>query len=260
MCCSVPWSPHVDRHIDGAIAIAFSFSSKVEDIGYEHGRDALFIGGNIASCIKPSNGATNRSFQFADSNRETVYQENNIQTFAAFGLRVYPLIGYNVFVESKVLFEHSSEETDRNHASILSERIGVFFKNQLLEDFVLSNKIVRLNGQDGGSEFINNFIGTRRVFCDFRVKANESLFYHRLDKYIRMHTRELFRRNVFPSISLKSGKYHLLNSIVFIKTNTHIVSSHQTIELNIVASKIFRQRCLLGNLLNDNSFSLAYRA
>ena len=70
--CSMPRPPHVDWHVNGTISITFSFGSEVEYICYEHRRDAFFIGGDVTSCIQPSNRTANRRFQFADRNRKPV--------------------------------------------------------------------------------------------------------------------------------------------------------------------------------------------
>ena len=167
--CRMPRAPHINRHVNGAVSIALSFGCKVEYIRYEHSRDAFLVSGDVTGSVQPCNCAANGSLKLTNSNRETVDKENNIESLSTFGLRVYPLICDDVFVQSKVLFTHCSEETNRYHAAILAEGIGVFLKDHLLENLVLGDKVVRLNGEDNGSQFIYDLIGTRRVLCDFGV-------------------------------------------------------------------------------------------
>ena len=100
MCGSMPWAPHIYRHIDRAVTVALTFGGKVKYISYEHPRNAFFVSGDIIGTVQPGDGVTNRSLQFADGYRETVDQQNNVQPLAVFLLGVYPLIGDHIFVQS----------------------------------------------------------------------------------------------------------------------------------------------------------------
>ena len=165
----VPRAPHVNRHVNGTVSIALSFGCKVEHIRYKHSRDAFLVSGDVTGSVQPCNCAADGSLKLTNGNRETIDKENNIESLSPFGLWIHPLIRDDIFIQSKVLFTHCSEETNRYHAAILAEGIGVFLKDHLLENFVLGDEVVWLNGEDNGSQFIYDFICTRRVLCDFRV-------------------------------------------------------------------------------------------
>ena len=167
--CCMPRAPHINRHVNGAISIALSFSCKVEYIRYEHSRDAFLVSGDVSGSVQPCNCAADGSLKLTNGNRKTIDKKNDIESLSTFGLRVYPLIRNDIFVQSKVLFAYCSKETNRYHAAILTEGIGVFLKDHLLENLVLGNEVVGLNGEDNGSQFIYDLICTRRVLCDFGV-------------------------------------------------------------------------------------------
>ena len=61
-------------HADRPIPITLALSSKVEHVGHEHLRNALFIFVDVLCTIQPSNGSADRRFQLADGKREAVYQ------------------------------------------------------------------------------------------------------------------------------------------------------------------------------------------
>ena len=225
MGCRVPRTPHVDGHVDGTVSIALSFGSEVEHVRYEHSGNAFLVSGDIPGSIQPCDCATDRSFKLTDSNREPVDKENDIKPFPTFCLRIHPLICDNVFVQSKVLFTHCPEETDGYHATILAEWIGVFLEDHLLKNLILGDEVMGLNGEDNGSQFIYDLICTRRVFCDLWVQSNQGFFHHRLDQHIRMHPRQLFGRDVLPTVALQGGNDHLLNGVIFVKSRCHIISS-----------------------------------
>ena len=94
----MPRTPDGQRSIDGTVTIALALGCEVEHIGHEHLRNTLFIGKDIASTVHPRNCISDRGFQFTNRNRETVDKKNDIKSLATFCLRVYPLIGNNIFV------------------------------------------------------------------------------------------------------------------------------------------------------------------
>ena len=94
----VPRPPHIDRHMNGTVAVALPLCGKIEYVCDKHGGNAFFIRGNISSGVKPRNSTADRCLQFANRNGKAVDQQHNIQTFAPIRLRIYPLVGDNIFV------------------------------------------------------------------------------------------------------------------------------------------------------------------
>ena len=150
----MPRTPLCSRHAYGTVAVAFTFRSEVKYVRYKHLRNTLLIFIDILSAIQPSNSCTHGCFQFTNDKRKAVYKENDIQTFAAFLLRVHPLVCHYIRVKVRLAIDFSSEEVNHNLATIFAKRIRVLFKNSLLKQLILRNQIVRISRKEQASQLI----------------------------------------------------------------------------------------------------------
>ena len=96
----VPWAPFGQRGTDGGVAECLAFRRERQDIWHKHLGNALFVALNILRSVRPAHAGADRRFQFADDERQTVDQKNQVQTFAAFaaGFWETPLIRDDVRV------------------------------------------------------------------------------------------------------------------------------------------------------------------
>ena len=154
----VPRTPHIDRHTDRTVAEHLTLGRKVEYICYEHRCNALLVVCDVTCTIKPCDRTADGRFQLTNSNREAVDEQNNIKAVSAFLHRVNPLIRHDILVQSEVLLRHCAKETDRNHSAVLAKRIRVFLKNELFEDFILCDEIMRLHRENQCTQLINDSI------------------------------------------------------------------------------------------------------
>ena len=111
------------RHTNGTVAVAFTLSSEVKYIRYKHLRNALLVLIDILCSVQPCNSCTDRCLQLTDSKRKSINQENDVQTFSAFLLRIHPLIRNNILVLIQFAIDLGSEEVDRYLLTIFAKRI-----------------------------------------------------------------------------------------------------------------------------------------
>ncbi len=80
------------------------------------------INGSVSPCYLRAN----RRFCFTNTNRNSIYQINQIQTFTAFNRTTWKLllIGHYTIIFDRIF----AEESDRYIFTILSKRLCVFIK------------------------------------------------------------------------------------------------------------------------------------
>ena len=150
-----PRSPFVNRASDTCILQFLSFAGKAKDVRHEHLGDALLVVHDVSSTVCPGYLWTNWGLGFANHHRNTIDDEHQVKTFATFFAqsRVFPLIGYNTAVSIlfAILIFAVAKETYVDVIAILTERIRVFFKEQLAELVVSFYQSVRLTTTCYGS-------------------------------------------------------------------------------------------------------------
>ena len=199
--------------IDCTVTETLTFGSKVENIGYKHSGDTLLIVKDIFRTVNPRNSLTGSGLDFTDRNRETVDQQNDIKTLAAFNLRIYPLVGNYVAVFSHFFFRAHTEICNRNKAMILAKRERILLKNLILKFLVDCDEISRLCLHKQRSQFDDNFICIRRICGNFRIQTNQGVTNHRFHHYIRIVSRQFFSGNILPAVFHQGIDYHFFNYV-----------------------------------------------
>ena len=82
---------------------------------------------------------------------------------------------------------------------ILTKRVGVFFKNFLLELLIAGNEIVRVQVHKQRTQFYDDLICPAR-FLDLGIQAHKGILHHRFNHNIIVSTRKLVCRDIFPTI------------------------------------------------------------
>ena len=121
-----PRPPFVNRSTDTGILKFFAFSSKGQYIRNKHFWNAFFIMQHIDGSVSPCYLRANRRFCFTNTNRNSIYQINQIQTFTSINRATwkFPLIGYDTIIFDRIF----AKESDRYIFTILSKGLCVFIK------------------------------------------------------------------------------------------------------------------------------------
>ena len=213
----VPGTPEGYRGIDGAIAEAFAFGCKVEDIGHEHLRDRLLIVENVAGTVHPADGGPNRGLHFTDRHGETVDQQDDIQPLSTGSLGIYPLVGHHKAVVLRAIV---IEKANADRPPVLVERKAVFLKNQLFKALILRHQIMRAHCGDQRTQLINDRIGMVRVLGDAGVQADQRIPQVSLHHNFGLRPGQFSRGDILPAILLESMNHHIFY-VLFTKTTRH---------------------------------------
>ena len=205
-----PRSPFSEWCSYAAIAEGLTFGSKVEDVRNKHLRDALLVTEDVIGTICPCDTAAYRALDFAEHQRDTIDEENDIKALASLcaGFGIHPLIGNHAVV---VLHVFVIEEGNRDVIAILSERITILLEYEFLESLVGGNQIMGLNGLHSRPEPIDDLFGL--IWCHTFIEAKDGILQPAANQHVLHVTGNAVGRDIFPAYLLGDLNEGFFNGI-----------------------------------------------